>query len=75
MEHMRDDDVVILSIVNRETYTHDNSRRIKKAKGEELIRKADDIYYQNNIFFGTLCLYGILRDKDVVHSILFPQLE
>ncbi len=50
-------------------------KKIKKEKGEELIKQAENILYQNNDFFGTLSLYGVLREKDVIHNILFPQLE
>lgn len=75
MEHMNEDDIVILSVVNRKTYIHDITKKIKKKNGEELIREADNIYYQNNDFFGTLSLYGVLKEKDTIHNILFPQLE
>lgn len=75
MEHMDKNDIVILSIVNRRTFLHDKNCKIKKEKGEELIKNADNICYQNNDFFGILCLYGVLSDKNVIHNILFPQLE
>lgn len=75
MEHMDSDDIVILARMNRKTHIHDKSRHIRKGNGEELIKKADNVLYQNNDFFGTLSLYGVLRDKNIVHSILFPKLE
>ena len=75
MKHMDENDMVVLSVVNRKTYTHDIPRKIKKKKGEELIKKADNICYQDNDFFGTLSLYGVLQEKDTIHNILFPQLE
>lgn len=76
MEHMNENEMVILSVVNKKTYTHDIPKRIKKKKGEELIKKADDIFYQDNDFFGTLSLYGVLKENDtIIHNILFPQLE
>ena len=75
MKHINDNDIVILSIINKKTYVHDISKRIKKKKGEELIKKANNICYQDNDFFGTLSLYGVLQEKDTIHNILFPQLE
>ena len=75
MKHMDENDMVVLSVVNRKTYTHDIPRRIRRKNGEELIKKADNIYYQDNDFFGTLSLYGVLQEKDIIHNILFPQLE
>ncbi len=75
MKHMDENDMVVLSVVNRKTYTHDIPRKIRKKKGEELIKEADNICYQDNDFFGTLSLYGVLQEKDTIHNILFPQLE
>lgn len=75
MKHMDENDMVVLSVVNKRTYVHDIPRRIKKKNGEELIKRADNIYYQDNDFFGTLSLYGVLQEKDTIHNILFPQLE
>ena len=75
MKHINENDIVILSIINKKTYVHDISKRIKKKKGEELIKKANNICYQDNDFFGTLSLYGVLQEKDTIHNILFPQLE
>ena len=75
MKHMDENDMVVLSVVNKRTYVHDIPRKIRKKKGEELIKKADNICYQDNDFFGTLSLYGVLQEKDTIHNILFPQLE
>lgn len=75
MKHMDEDDMVVLSVVNKKTYVHDIPRKIRKKNGEELIKKANNIYYQDNDFFGTLSLYGVLKEKDTIHNILFPQLE
>lgn len=75
MNHMDDNDMVILTVIDKKEYLHDIPKRIKKKKGEELIRKANDILYQNNDFFGTLSLYGVLKEKNIIHNILFPQLE
>ena len=75
LEHMNEDDMVILNVFNKKTYIHDAPKKIKKRSGEELIRQADDIFYQDNDFFGTLSLYGVIKEKDTIHSILFPQEE
>ena len=75
MEHMSDDDMVLLTVVNKKTFVHDLPKRIKKQKGEELIRQADNRFYQDNDFFGTISLYGVLKEKDSIHNLLFPQLE
>lgn len=75
MDHMNEDDIVILTVFNKKTYVHDKSQRIQKRKGEELIRQANDIYYQDNDIFGRLSLYGVLKEQNIVHNILFPQQE
>lgn len=75
MEHLNDDDMVVLSVLNKRTHIHDISKKIEKKKGEELIKQSNNILYQDNDFFGILSLYGVLREKDVIHNILFPQLE
>lgn len=75
MKHMDENDMVVLSVINNKTYIHDIPRRIKKKNGEELIKKANNICYQDNDFFGTLSLYGVLKEKNTIHNILFPQLE
>ena len=75
MKHMDENDMVVLSVLDKKTHIHDIPKRIKKKKGEELIEQANDILYQDNDFFGTLSLYGVLKEKDIIHNILFPQLE
>lgn len=75
MKHMDENDMVVLSVLDRKTHIHDVPKKIKKRKGEELIKQADDIFYQDNDFFGTISLYGVLKEKDTIHNILFPQLE
>lgn len=75
MEHMDKEDMVVLTVIDKKTYIHDIPKKIKKQKGEELIMQADNICYQDNDFFGTLSLYGVLKEKDTIHNILFPQLE
>lgn len=75
MEHLNEDDMVTLTIVNRKNYLHGETKRIKKKNGEELIKQADLIEYQDNDFFGRISLLNVLRDKDIIQNILFPQLE
>ena len=75
MKHMDENDMVILSVIDKKSYIHDMPKKIKKKKSEELIEKADNIRYQDNDYFGTLSLYGVLKEKDTIHNILFPQLE
>ena len=76
MKHMDANYVVILTVIDRKTYLHDVPKKIKKKSGEELIKQADDIFYQNNDFFGTLSLYGlnVIKENNFVHNILFQQL-
>ena len=75
MEHINKDDLVILNVINRQDYTR-QIENIKKEKGETLIKQADSVYYQNNDFFGTISLFGVLKENNfTVHNILFPQLE
>lgn len=74
MEHMNKDDMVVLNVINRKNYVH-QVENIKKENGENLIRQADSIEYQDNDYFGTLSLFGVIKDKSLIHNILFPQLE
>ena len=73
LEHMNDDDIVILSLLNQKTYVYDQPKRIKKINVERLIDRADAIEYQDNDFFGRLSLYGVTTDKYMIHNLLFPQ--
>lgn len=75
MEHMNENDMIILTVIDEKRYLHDVPRRIRKKRGEELIEQAEDILYQNNDFFGVLSLYGIMKDNGVIHNLLFPKLE
>lgn len=75
MKHIDKDKVVILTVIDEKTYIHSIPKKIQKEKSEELINQADNIFYQDNDFFGTLSLYGVLKEKDVIHNLLFPQLE
>lgn len=75
LSHMNENDEVIITINNKVTHQHAKAQRIKKKKGEELIINANGILYQDNEYFGRLSLYGVLKNKDIIHNILFPQLE
>ena len=75
IKHLNDDDMVTLTITNKNTHIHTKPKRIRKKKGEELINIAERIEYQNNEFFGRFSLFGTTKDKDIIQNILFPQLE
>lgn len=72
-EHMDDDDMVTLTVFSKKTFKHNKTKRIKKKNGEDLIDKADSIGYQDNEIFGRLSLYGVVKEEDVIHSLLFAQ--
>lgn len=75
LQGMKANDMVTLTINNTATFKHTKPIRVRREKGEELINKADNIEYQDNDFFGRLSLYGITTEKEIIHNILFPQLE
>ena len=76
MSHMNENDTVVLLVFDKKNLIHDEPEKIRKKKGEELIKQADDILYQDNDFFGTLSLYGVRKEnRSIIHNILFPQLE
>lgn len=75
MEHMDEDDMVVLTVLDKKTHIHSIPKRIKKESGEKLINRADSIFYQDNDFFGMLSLYGVVKEKNTIHNISFPQLE
>ena len=76
MEHLNEDDMVTLTIIDKKSHTiHSQPKRIKKKNGEELFDKADSIEYQDNEIFGRLSLYGVTSEKNLIHNLLFPQLE
>ncbi len=54
MEHMDENDMVILTVLDKKKHLHSVPKKIKKKNGEELIKKADIISYQDNVFFGTI---------------------
>lgn len=72
-EHMNDDDMVTLTVFSKKTFKHNKTKRIKKKNGEKLIDRADIIEYQDNEIFGRLSLYGVVKEKDVIHNLLFAQ--
>lgn len=75
IEHLNEDDMIISTIIDKKNHIHAQPKRIKKKNGEELFDKADSIEYQNNDIFGRLSLYGITSEKNIIHNLLFPQLE
>lgn len=75
MEHLSEDDMVTLTIINKKTHIYKEPERIKKKNSEELFKKADSIEYEDNDIFGRFSLYGVMRDKNIIQNILFPQLE
>lgn len=75
MEHLNEDDMVTLTIINTKTHIYKEPERIKKKNSEELLKEADSIEYEDNDFFGRFSLYGVVRDKNIIQNILFPQLE
>lgn len=68
-------DIVVLTTINKENFLHEVPKRIMKQQGKELIEQAEDIFYQDNDFFGILSLCGVVKDKDIIHNILFPQVK
>ena len=75
MEHLNEDDMVTLTIIDNKTHIHTQPKRIKKKNGEKLINKANNIVYQDNDIFGRLSLYGVTSENNLIHNLLFPQLE
>lgn len=66
-------DIFVLTTINKENFLHETPKRIMKQQGKELIEQAEDIYYQDNDFFGVLSLHGAVKEKNVICNILFPQ--
>ena len=76
MEHLNEDDLITLTIIDKKSHIiHDQPKRIRKKNGENLINNADSIEYQDNEIFGRLSLYGVTSEKNLIHNLLFPQLE
>lgn len=76
MEHLNEDDLVTLTIIDKKAkIKHSEPRRIKKKNGEKLLAKAETIEYQDNEIFGRFSLYGEAKERNIVQNILFPQLE
>lgn len=72
-EYMNDDDMITLTVFSKKTFKHNKTKRIKKKNGEELIDRADSVEYQDNEIFGRLSLYGVVKEEDVIHNLLFAQ--
>ena len=77
MEHLNEDDIVTLTIIDKRAkiIKHSKPQKIKKKNGEKLFAKAETIEYQDNDFFGRFSLYGTTKERDIIQNILFPQLE
>lgn len=75
IEHLNEDDMITLTIIDKKTHIYTQPKRIKKKNGEKLFDKADSIEYQNNDIFGRLSLYGVTSEKNIIHNLLFHQLE
>ena len=76
MEHLNEDDMVTLTIIDKKSHIiHSQPKRIKKKNGEELFERADSIEYQDNEILGRLSLYGVNSEKNLNHNLLFPQIE
>ena len=76
IEHLNEDDLITLTIIDKKSHIiHNQPKRIKKKNGENLIDNADSIEYQDNEIFGRLSLYGVTSEKNLIHNLLFPQLE
>ena len=75
MEHLNEDDMVTLTIIDKKAkIVYEKPKRIKKRKGEKLLKEADVIEYQDNDFFGRLSFHSRAKEN-IVQNILFPQLE
>lgn len=70
-------DSVVLITLNTKTYVHSVGKRIQKTNSEIFLDNAKKILYQDNDFFGTMSLYGIVQKEEdaIIHNLLFPQLE
>ena len=76
MEHLDEDSMVVLTVVDVKTYIHyGKPKKIKRRSGDKLLEKAESITYQDNDFFGRFSLYGTTREENIIQNILFPQLE
>lgn len=69
---MDENDIVVVTTINKENFLHEVPKRIMKQQGKKLIEEAEDIFYQDNDFFGVLSLRGVVKGKDIIHNILFP---
>lgn len=76
MEHLDEDDMVTLTIIDKKAkIIHSQPKIIKKKNGEKLLEKAETIEYQDNDFFGRFSLYGVTKERSIIQNILFPQRE
>lgn len=52
------------------TFIHTRPRQITIDEGKRIINKAVTVDYQDNDFFGHLCLEGV--QAEIIHNINFP---
>ena len=55
---------------NGVTFIHTKPKQISLDEGKQMINKADSVNFQNNDFFGRLCLESV--QELVIHNINFP---
>ena len=55
---------------NGVTFIHTKPKQISTDEGKNMINKALTVDYQNNDFFGRLCLEGV--QERMIHNINFP---
>lgn len=55
---------------NGVTFIHTRPRQITIDEGKRIINKAVTVDYQDNDFFGYLCLEGV--QAEIIHNINFP---
>lgn len=52
------------------TFIHTRPRQITIDEGKQMINRAENVDYQDNDFFGHLCLEGV--QAEIIHNINFP---
>jgi hypothetical protein len=72
LKHLRDDDMITITVFDKKNYKHLENKRIDKKNGEKLIEQANSIEYQDNDFFGRLSLYGVFQEN-ITYNLLFCQ--
>lgn len=69
-------DTVKLIVTDEIALVHEPTKNITKKNGVALVKKANDIIYNDNDFFGVFSLYGVRKNSDSIrHDLLFVQEE